>query len=81
MWLRRTVSPMPAGTQRRRRRLSWRENGPMILCFESRKRTRPCREQGNADRADVEESLQDSREQLVRYQILLAQLKETLARA
>jgi hypothetical protein len=37
-------------------------------------------EQGESDRADLEERLQDSGEALVRYQILLAQLKETLAR-
>jgi hypothetical protein len=37
-------------------------------------------EQRESDRADLEEGLQDSREALVRYQILLAQLKETLAR-
>jgi hypothetical protein len=37
-------------------------------------------DQRESDHAVLAERLQDSREALVRYQILLAQLKETLAR-
>ena len=53
----------------------------MILHLtESLAQAKRLREQGASDRGHVEERSQESREALVHYQILLAQLKETLAR-
>jgi hypothetical protein len=46
--------------------------------FERAKRRR---EQSESEHADTEAGLHESRESLVRYHLLLAQLKETLARA
>jgi flagellar motility protein MotE (MotC chaperone) len=47
---------------------------------ESLERTIRLSEQGDADRADLDERLQDSREARARYRTVLARVKETLAR-
>ena len=52
----------------------------IIHLNESIARAKRLRGQEGAERADLEDRSQESRESLVRYQILLAQLKETLAR-
>jgi hypothetical protein len=54
--------------------------GMILDLTESLAQAKRLREQGESERGHADEQLQDSREALVHYQILLAQLKETLAR-
>jgi hypothetical protein len=54
--------------------------GMIVHLTESLAQAKRLREQDASERGHADERLQDSREALVDYQILLAQLKETLAR-
>jgi hypothetical protein len=54
--------------------------GMIVHLTESLAQAKRLREQGASERGHADERLQDSREALVDYQSLLAQLKETLAR-
>jgi hypothetical protein len=54
--------------------------GMILHLTESLAQAKRLREQGESGRGHADERSQDSREALVHYQILLAQLKETLAR-
>ena len=52
----------------------------IVHLTESLAQAKRLREQGESEHGHADERLQDSREALVHYQLLLAQLKETLAR-
>jgi hypothetical protein len=54
--------------------------GMILHLTESLAQAKRLREQGESERGHADERLHDSRDSLVHYQILLAQLKETLAR-